>query len=146
MLAKQVWRLIHDKNSLFYRVFKSKYFPNGTIYYPNGTIFYAKHSSRSFAWKSILKSRKVISMGAKWRIGDGLSISVFKDNWIPNALGGRVIGTVQGVDENMKVANLIGVRLGCWKNHLIDSCFLPFDATRIKAIPLSDLPQPDLLY
>lgn len=86
-------------------------------------------------------------MGAKWRVsGDGLYISVFKDNWIPDALGGRVVGTVQGVDENMKVANLIDARLGCWKNHLIDSCFLPFDATRIKAIPLSDLPQPDLLY
>ena len=32
------------------------------------------------------------------------------------------------------------------KNHLIDSCLLRFDATRIKAIPLSDLPQSDLMY
>uniref|UniRef100_A0A7N2LB36 Reverse transcriptase zinc-binding domain-containing protein n=1 Tax=Quercus lobata TaxID=97700 RepID=A0A7N2LB36_QUELO len=31
-------------------------------------------------------------------------------------------------------------------NHLIDSCLLPFDATRIKAIPVSDLPQSDLMY
>jgi len=47
MLAKQIWRLIHNKNSLFYHEFKSKYFPNGTI-------FDAKKSSGSFAWKSIL--------------------------------------------------------------------------------------------
>ncbi|XP_065630904.1 uncharacterized mitochondrial protein AtMg00310-like [Quercus suber] len=139
MLAKQVWRLINDKNSLFYHVFKSKYFPNGTI-------FYAKQSYGSYAWKSILKSRKGISMGAKWRVGDGLSISIFKDKWLPNALGGRVIGAVQGVDKSMMVANLIDARLGCWKNHLTDSCFIPSVATRIKAIPLSDLPQPNMLY
>ena len=133
MLAKQVWRLIHDKTPLFYHVFKLKYFPNGTI-------FYAKQSSGSFAWKSILKSRKVIFMGAKWRVGDGLSISIFKDKWLPDSLGGKVIGMVQGVDESMKVADLIDARLGCWKNHLIDSCFMPSVATRIKAIPPSDLP------
>ena len=139
MLAKQVWRLIHDKTPLFYHVFKSKNFPYGTI-------FYAKQSSGSFAWKSILKSRKVIFIGAKWRVGDGLSISIFKDKWLPDSLGGRVICMVQGVDESMKVADLIDARLGCWKNHLIDSCFMPSVATRIKAIPLSDLPQPDMLY
>ena len=87
-----------------------------------------------------------VSMGAKWRVWDGLSISVFKDNWIPDASGGRVTALVTGVDANMKVADLIDASFGCWKNHLIDSCLLPFDATRIKAIPLSDLPQPDLMY
>ncbi|XP_050258807.1 uncharacterized protein LOC126703778 [Quercus robur] len=83
MLAKQVWRLSHDTSSLFYRVFKARYFPNGTI-------FYAKQKSDSYAWKSILRVRKVMVMGAKWRVGDGKSIKVFVDNWLPGSSGGKV--------------------------------------------------------
>ena len=55
MLAKQV---VHDKNSLFYKVFKAKYFSTGSV-------FEAKTSSGSFAWKSILHARNIIKQGAK---------------------------------------------------------------------------------
>ena len=117
ILAKQVWKLIHDKNSLFYRVFKSKYFPHGTI-------FEAKQSSGSFSWKSILKARKVIIMGTKWKVGDGQTIRVFKDCWLP------------GMDSDADL----------WNDQVIDTCFLPFEAQQIKAIPLCVYPQVDFLY
>ena len=70
MLAKQVWRLIHDKESLFYRVFKAKYFPNNSI-------FEAKSSSDSFTWKSILWFRDLIERGSFWRIGSGESVQIY---------------------------------------------------------------------
>ena len=33
MVGKKVWKLVQDTNSLFYRVFKTKYFSNRTIFY-----------------------------------------------------------------------------------------------------------------
>ena len=72
MLAKQVWRLIHDKDSLFYWVFRAKFFPSGDI-------FSAQVKLGSYAWCSILGARKVIATGARWRIGNGHSVRVFHD-------------------------------------------------------------------
>lgn len=56
MLAKQIWRLLDNKNSLFHRFFKSKFFPKGCI-------LKVKEGNGSFAWKSILRRRDVICKG-----------------------------------------------------------------------------------
>ena len=54
LLAKQVWRLINNTDSLCHRVFKARFFPDCSI-------FYAKDSSiGSYAWKSIIGARDVI--------------------------------------------------------------------------------------
>lgn len=73
ILAKRVWLLLSDQSSLFYRVFKAKYFPQGSV-------SDAKISLRSYAWQSSLKARSVVSDGLLWRVGDGSSIRVYKDN------------------------------------------------------------------
>ena len=77
MLAKLAWRLLHDDNSLFYRVFKARFFPRETI------LEAKESSSTSYAWKSILKGRDVILKGALWRIGDGKRVRILGDNWLP---------------------------------------------------------------
>ena len=73
MLAKQVWRPLENKTSLFHRFFKAKFFPNGSI-------LDAKEGNGSFAWKSILKGRKVIKKGVQWRVGSGSLIRIYHDN------------------------------------------------------------------
>ena len=58
LLAKQAWHLLQDQGSLFYKIFKPRFFPNCTI-------MEAVESSRvSCAWKSILHGRDVIKRGA----------------------------------------------------------------------------------
>ena len=84
MLARQVWRLINDHSSLFYRVFKAKYFPRGSI-------FEASASSGSYAWQSILKARNVISAGMRRRLGDGKRIKFYNENWHPGNESTKVI-------------------------------------------------------
>lgn len=85
-------------------------------------------------------------MGAKWRVGDGLSIRIFKDNWLPGVAGGGVISVPTDLNNSMRVAELIDRNLGWWNTWVIDETFVPFEAQRIKVIPLCETPQSDLLY
>ena len=48
LLAKEVWRLIHQKDMLLYKVFSAKFFPNWSIF--DAPI----HVKCSYAWRSIL--------------------------------------------------------------------------------------------
>lgn len=83
MLAKQVWRLLHDQNLLFYLVFKAKYFPYGTV-------FDTRKAFGSYAWQGILKARSVIVDGMMWRVGDGSKIRVYWDKWLPGKFPSKI--------------------------------------------------------
>jgi hypothetical protein len=77
MLAKQGWRLLTDPGSLCARVLKGRYFPNSDFW--NST----KPRSSSYTWRSILYGRELLFQGIRWGIGDGHSVKILKDNWIP---------------------------------------------------------------
>ena len=72
LLAKQVWRLLHNRSSLFYKVFKALFFFFKLFNY-GGHEF----KGGSYAWRSIL-GRNVIQRGARWRVGDGKSINIWQ--------------------------------------------------------------------
>ena len=50
LLAKQTWKLLHDTQSLLYKVFKANFFPT-TIVMEARTL-----SNASYTWKSIIKA------------------------------------------------------------------------------------------
>ena len=57
LLANQVWQLLHNKSSIFYKVFKAQFFPNTTIMEATDSRM------GSYAWRNILKGSDVIKRG-----------------------------------------------------------------------------------
>ena len=85
-------------------------------------------------------------MGARWRVGDGRSISVFNDSWILGLPNGKVISSFSSLDRSISVADLINHDSGCWKVDVIENSFFSFEAQKILAIPLCTSAQHDLVY
>lgn len=143
-LAKQTWRLLHNTQSLSYRVFKAKFFPNSTIMEaknPNNT---------SYVWKSILNGREVIKCGAAWRIGLGNSVYVWGDNWLPIKNKPRIISLMIEGGETVMVRDFIDSICRIWKEDAIDNVlnflfFYDFETLIINNTPLCSSIQDDVL-
>jgi hypothetical protein len=130
MLAKQVWRLIADPNSLCAQVLKAKYFPSGDI------LNAGPKAGSFFTWQSIVAGIQTFKRGYIWRIGDGENINIWSDPWIPGSAN-RKNSTKQGVCILSKVSELIDPISGNWDQDLITYIFNPRDVSRILQIPLN---------
>ena len=131
LLAKQVRRLLKNPESLFYKVFKARFFPNCTI-------MEAIHiGGGSHAWNSILHGRDVLLRGCCWRIGNGNSMRIGQHHWLPRKHPPLVLSPMVDTLADAKVAILIEENSRQWNHELIDGIFTPLEAELIEAIPLS---------
>jgi ribonuclease HI/exonuclease III len=139
LLAKQCWRLIQYPDSLAALIIKEKYFSRGDF-------LSAKLGSRpSFAWRSLLAGRELLLAGLLWRIGDGKSVSIWSDKWIPRPTMFSVFSPCTVLPESAMVADLISGEPPEWNKGLIRSIFLDDEADLICDLPLSRYHQPDRL-
>ncbi|XP_074301145.1 putative mitochondrial protein AtMg00310 [Silene latifolia] len=132
LLGKQAWRLTTETESLWARVMKARYYPNGDFLSSN----ISNHPS--YTWRRIHEAKEVLDLRLRRRIGNGLTTRVWGDAWVvPNQLG-RVISPQPPGFEGMMVAGLLNDGGGAWNEQLIDNIFLEFEGTRIKNIRLSE--------
>lgn len=76
LVAKQGWRLLQCPSSLVSKVLQARYYRSFSF------LSVSVGSNPSFIWRSILWGREVIKRGFRWRVGNGRSISVYKNNWL----------------------------------------------------------------
>ena len=139
LLAKQGWRLQQGGNSLFYRVFKNKYFLDEDF------IHARKGHHPSFAWRSIWSAQSLISDGVKWQVGNGKHINIWKDKWTNNPTTFRISSPQRILPVETRVSALINAKSGAWKTSMIREVFLEHDADSILSIPLSTTLRADSL-
>ena len=134
MLAKQVWRLIHNNQSLFYRVYKARYFLNCSF------MLAELGPNPSFVWRSLLAARDVIREGSTWRVGDGQNIGVLSHKWLQNK---SVF--LNEPDDQMRVSNLINHDTRQWDRGKLVATFTQSTCVEILALLLNHLDSQDNL-
>ena len=139
LLGKQIWRLIHNTDSMFYKVFKARFFPTCSV------LESGVKSNGSYAWQSILKAREVVKQGAYWQIGDGTTVQIRGDKWLPDMSTKHIISPQKNLPMNAKVCALIDEDGPRWITERVTQEFLPHEAQQILGIPLSSNRVPDLL-
>jgi ribonuclease HI len=79
---------------------------------------------------------RTFKRGHIWRVGNGRSINIWKDHWIPGNLS-RKIDTVRGHNLLRTVEELINPTTGQWDEELIRDTFHPLEVQKILEIPIS---------
>jgi hypothetical protein len=130
MLAKQAWRLHTQLDSLIARCFRYKYFPHTDV------LQAQLGHNPSYAWRSIFKAIWIIQKGGCWRIGNGQSVKIWEDHWIPSHNNFKVLSPPMENSNLRYVKDLISPEGSPWKSSIIQDTFLPIDQESIEQIPL----------
>lgn len=80
LIAKQVWRILTNPESLVSRFLKS-------IYFNNTNILEAELGRKpSNLWRSLIWGRELLLKGLRHRIGNGVDTAMFRDPWLSKEL------------------------------------------------------------
>jgi hypothetical protein len=108
LLAKQGWHILKNLDYLVATILKEKYFLNRNFLNANlGT-------RPSYAWRSLFKSLELLKEGLCWRVGNGQSIKIWEDKWIPNPVSYAIQLPVHVLPPDALVSSLIDAETNWW--------------------------------
>ena len=121
IVAKSAWRIISQSETLFSRLFLSKY------YRQRDFLSVCCATNATWGWRHILWGRDLLKLGLKWRVINEAKIKL-KDDWIP-----KCQNPLRGIYNlpqllNMRIADLIDVTAQ-WRE-LLFKVFFPIMVAR----------------
>ena len=72
----------------------------------------------SYAWRSILQGREVLKEGMRWRVGDGSSIQIWSDPWLPSNFMPFISSPIAPSWEEATVASLLDYSNQGWQQEI----------------------------
>lgn len=140
LLAKQVWRMLQEPDSLWVRVLKGVHFPNSTV------LDARKGARASWIWNSLLVGRDFLKSEILWQIGDGECVNIWNDRWIPG-FQDDLKGFPGPVDEELpiRVSELINPDVRSWDLSVLEEWLTEDQQLAISKIPLSFCSKADRL-
>jgi len=131
MLAKQCWRLLMKPDSLCAQILRARYYPAGDV------LKASANRCMSYSWRSMLAGLEVIKQGLIWRVGDGTSIDIWADEWLPREHLRRPY-TPRRASLLSRVNDLMDPVTGTWDAELVRDTFWDDDAELILSLPVHE--------
>ncbi|XP_041026997.1 uncharacterized protein LOC121267211 [Juglans microcarpa x Juglans regia] len=131
LLAKQCWRVLTNPESITTKVLHDKYFKS------SGVLDAKLGRNPSLIWRSLWGALDLLKEGLVWRVGNGKSINIWGDRWIPQPSSYKIQSPVKCLTEVDKVAKLIDESKGEWKKEIVKEVFNEGEAEIICRLPIS---------
>ena len=134
LIAKFAWFVASDRQSLCMDVLRSKYKVN------SGWLTADLVAAASPTWRAIEEAKKLVAKGGCFLIGDGKSIQVWSDPWVPEIVNFIPQPRLEEYRKlPIKVNDLIDPTSKSWISDWVKELFAPTDARTILniSIPMS---------
>ena len=84
-----------------------------------------------------MSAQLVVKKGIRWRVGNGKSIQIWSDDWLPSCSYPRILSPTQAQWVSAKVSDLIVEDRGEWNLAVVRHLFNPVETDLVMSIPLS---------
>ncbi|KAL1226048.1 putative mitochondrial protein [Cardamine amara subsp. amara] len=128
LLGKQAWRIFDKPSSLLAQILQHRYFRNQSFL--NSGV----GNRPLYGWRSIMWGRDLLKKGLLVKVGNGQSTRVWKDNWIDDEFLRSATQFYEGIDENLRVADLWYPNSTTWNLPILRHYFNERDVTFISRI------------
>lgn len=123
--------MLTNQNSLVARVFRARYFPGGSF----GEAQLGR--DLSFVWRSIWEAWGQLRRGVRWRVGDGRTVRVWDDAWLPSASNPYVQTPPYADLSTASVHSLFNQEGDGWDIEILNDLFSDRDRSLILCVPIS---------